>query len=145
MSSSRLLTAQLRRKQQSRLRCYVGDDPEVTPVAPYLGGEDGGGVGDRVRIGIAPELAVAWFRCRHSDRALAAGRDGELRSSRISAATECVRAPGGQSRTTSHAIHHSFTGQAVEHEDLLVAPNVDRVGQLTEDLTDEFVRVPRTT
>ena len=67
-----------------------------------------------------------------------------MRSSRISAAAERARAPGGQSRTTSHAIHQSFWVQAVAREDLLVALKVDRVGQLTEHLADDLIRVPRT-
>jgi hypothetical protein len=64
--------------------------------------------------------------------------------SRIKRAAERARAPGGQSRTPSHAIHQSFCVQAVAREDLLVALKVDRVGQLTEHLADELIRVPRT-
>lgn len=47
-------------------------------------------------------------------------------------------------RTTSQAIHQSFWVQAEPLEELLVALKVDRVGQVTEHLADELIRVPRT-
>jgi hypothetical protein len=43
--------------------------------------------------------------------------------------------------TAAHAIHESFCAQAVAREDLLVAPEIDRVGELAQDLSDELVRI----
>src|ERR1700733_13278453 len=73
------------------------------------------------------------------------------RIDRTAASSYCSRAGIGsasavkRSRTTPHAIHQSFLIQAVASENLLVALKVDRVGQLTEHLADELIRVPRTT
>ena len=58
--------------EQSRLHRYVGDDPEVTPVPPWLGGADSGGVGDRVR-------GVAVVRAGDSAAAVRRQRDRSRR------------------------------------------------------------------
>jgi hypothetical protein len=73
------------------------------------------------------------------------GARWRMPSSRTSAAAERARAPSGQSRTTAHPIHQSLSAQAVARKDLLVALKIDRVGQLTEHLADDLIRVPRTT
>jgi NAD(P)-dependent dehydrogenase (short-subunit alcohol dehydrogenase family) len=55
--------------------------------------------------------------------------------------TRCDRYSLG---TAPHAIHQPFSGYTVARQDLLVALEVDRVGQLTQQLLDELVRVPST-
>jgi hypothetical protein len=50
--------------------------------------------------------------------------------------------PRGRSRTATHAIRQVFYVQAVASEDLLVALKIDRIGQLTEYLANELVRIP---